>query len=515
MRRIVRVRSKVNKCGAAQGFTLIEITVAAMLLLFAMAGIVPFFLTGLTQASSVRYKSMATNIAREKMEQIRQLDYREIEEENAAAKGLRSLTERFGATAAERDISFDIVYTVEESAYDQGILKKVTVNVDWTAPPAVSGAAMTTLIHQQFLGPRGSRLLLQPTSADPRGTPFPRVSGTTIVRYYIAQADWNLVFNGLAQATPTARNVYMRLFLFDDDGLAAADIKLNNTFLRYSVDAVGKVNAVWFEYSLPLNDIDGSGTPVPDGYWEMRAVAYNEYNEPGNVWRLRVRIEEAAPAPPLDLSANPQADNETVILRWTGGPERDRAYYVLERSDWDWENSIWRPWTPVVSDLDARATTYSDKGSVAAGQHPWGSAEVMNMYQYRLWAVDICDPGREGQAAEAAAQLPSDTTTTTVSETTTSSTTTTSTSSTTTTLGLYSVVIANALIEHRWVTVTKATNSGNSQVYYGKVHKLDSVTIDGLTAGQYWITVTDSTITASFSLPAQASLTDPVLTITN
>ena len=45
----------------------------AMLLLVALAGIVPFFLTGLA-ASTVRYKSIASNIARERMEEIRRLD---------------------------------------------------------------------------------------------------------------------------------------------------------------------------------------------------------------------------------------------------------------------------------------------------------------------------------------------------------------------------------------------------------------------------------------------------------
>ncbi len=61
-----------------RGFTLIEIMVGLTVLLIAMAGLVPLFIAGLNQSSSVRYKSTAANIAQEKIEEIRQLDYREI-----------------------------------------------------------------------------------------------------------------------------------------------------------------------------------------------------------------------------------------------------------------------------------------------------------------------------------------------------------------------------------------------------------------------------------------------------
>ena len=177
----------IKRCLANQGFTLVEIMVAVLLLVFAMAGIVPFFLGGLSQASTVRYKSIATNVARERMEEIRQLDYREI-------ASPESLTTRFGSTATQRGLTFTVSYAVAESAYEAGTLKKVTVNVGWTAPPKLSAASITTMIHQQFLGPRGSYLELIPTSADPLGTPFPVIAGTTKARYHLAQADWSLVF---------------------------------------------------------------------------------------------------------------------------------------------------------------------------------------------------------------------------------------------------------------------------------------------------------------------------------
>ena len=70
--------SRSNRSSAEAGFGLIELMVATLLLLIVMAGFLPLFLQGLSQSSAARFKSVATNIAREKIEQIRQLDYREI-----------------------------------------------------------------------------------------------------------------------------------------------------------------------------------------------------------------------------------------------------------------------------------------------------------------------------------------------------------------------------------------------------------------------------------------------------
>ena len=121
----MRPFAKESKSG---GFTLIEIMVAALLLLVVMAGIVPFFLSGLSHASAARHKSVATNIAREKLEQIRQLDYREIvedEEDNPL-----NLSVRFGDTAyiSERNMTFSIDYEVKQLDAQTARSVQVTVS---------------------------------------------------------------------------------------------------------------------------------------------------------------------------------------------------------------------------------------------------------------------------------------------------------------------------------------------------------------------------------------------------
>lgn len=466
--------------------------VAVMLLLFAMAGIVPFFLSGLSQASTVRYKSVATNIARERMEEIRQLDYREIE-------GADYLAERFGTTVTQRSMNFTVSYDVESSSYEEGTLKKVTVNVAWDYPPASSPASITTLIHQQFLGPRGAYLEVLPTTSDPLGTPFPVISGNTLARYHVAQADWGLVYTNLDQVDMTARDVYIRLVFFDDAGQSIAlgdsgnEYMIDSSYLHYSQDADGRVNDVWFEYAFDAN-------LIPDGYWELRAIAYNQYDEPGNIWRLRVRVENSAPDAPVAFTASVQLDNQTVLLTWTGGTERDRAYYVLQRTIWD--GAAWSAdWVTLADHLAPTTVSFTNTGSVDDHIDPWGTDDTQNYYQYRIWAVDICEPGKQGTAALTEAQIPPAVITTT---TTLPPPDVTTTSTTSTTLATsFSAEIRNSSNKSYNLNVRDADGT---LIFTGSVPKNSSRTLTDLQAGNYQVTASApgrTTLVQSFSLPAQ------------
>lgn len=483
-----------------RGMTLIEIMVAGLILLVAMAGIVPFFLTGLSQASTLRMKSVANNIAREKMEEIRQLDYREIYTESNRvsdpALGTRTLESLFGTSTVARDSAFDISYVVNVSPYDEGYLKEVTVNVSWQAPPEASPAMITTLVHQQFLGPRGSRLTIEPAYSDPLGTPFPLLSNSTptTVRYYIAEADWNLVYDGL-DGTPVAKDVYMRLALYDANGQVitlgdpAKDYKIIKDKLHYSVDAGGQVDAVWFATTF-------NASAIPDGYWELRAVAYNLYDEPGNIWRFMVRIEKEAPDAPGDFLATAQDDNQTVILTWAGAAERDRTRYVVERRLWD--GAKWLPWVTVIDDLNPNLSTYTDVGDVPSASDPWGDATHKNYYEYSLYAVDKGSPGLTGASTEVTVLLPP--------PVTTSSTATTVAPPTTATTAPAPSDVSIQNLSSVTYSITIKNDSG-IVIYTGAVNKNKTVTITGLVAGSYQIIATASglpTITQSFTVPQQA-----------
>lgn len=492
---------------STRGFTLIEVMVAVLLLVIAMTGFVPFFLSGLEKASAARYKSAATNIARQVMEEIRQLDYREIKEDTSNPSDPTNLSNRLGTTATLRGTTFTIAYAVESSLSGGGQLKKVTVTVTWPYPPAVSPAVVTTLIHQQFLGPRGSRLELVKVPgqgdivADPLGTPFPLLQGHILMKYHVAQADWDLVYSNLNQPGMAKRNVYMRAGFMDDAGAfvplgsAAADYKIDNTYLTYTTGADGKVNDIFFQYEF-------DATTIPDGYWDMQAVIFNEYDQPGNLWNLRVRMDSGAPTAPATFTATAQNDT-TVDLSWVPGAERDRASWVLGRMKQNSDGSWPADFTTVVT-LNGVETTYVDVGTVGTVD-PWGDSAsgITNTYRYQLYAIDL--GGRLGAPATVDVQLPPATTTTTLVSSTTSSTTSTTLASTTTTTALYSVTITNNDTKHHAVVVK---NSAGSTVYStSQLKKGTSVTINNLPADSYNIYLDgNSTPHKSFTLPGTTSV---------
>lgn len=505
-----------------EGFTLIEIMVATLLLLIVMAGFVPFFLSALERSSAARYQSAATNIGREMMEEIRQLDYREIQEDTAQPTNPANLSNRLGTTASVRGTPFNIAYAVENSTSGGGQLKKVTVTVSWTGTPAGQPAVVTSLIHQQFLGPRGSLLEVRPAgnvTSDPLGTPFPLITGTLTARYHIASADWDLVYNNLNQSGMAARDVYLRLAFVNDAGLtlslgtSTSDYRIGKTALGYSVGADGKVNDVWFDYAF-------DSSTIPDGYWELQAVAYNEYDQPGNMWRLRLRIDHSPPSAPTSLLAVAGADEQSILVSWVPGDEGDREHWVLERRtrapDGTWPST----WTTVTT-LAGTASLCNDVGNAAAMTDPWGSVSlgVTNFYEYRLWAIDWA--GNVGTAATAQEQVPgagSTTTTTggttttgTGSTTTTAAPTTTTTAPTTTTTSgpvYYSVTIRDNTSKPYDITVKDAASN---TVFTGSVAKNGgTLQVTGLAPGSYQIRAvevvngTPRVINTSFSVPAQA-----------
>jgi len=393
------------------GFTLIEILVATLLLLIAMAGIVPFFLAGLSHATASRHLSVATNIAREKMEEIRQLDYREIMEDESSPTDPANLSVRFGDSVfvAERNMNFTIDYEV--LPVDGQAAKSVQVTVSWTAPPSpVTPAVVKTVIAEQYLGPKMGGLEVTPALKDtlaPGGTPFVELATElaganqqTTLTCYIAESDWFLVYDNLNLPLPSPNDVSLK-YLFRDNAGAAVGVpeirKIDNTYLHTDISP-GYLDKVYFQDTFDADDI-------PDGYWDLQATMYNKYDEPGNTWTLRVRVETGPPEAPIKPSTitetyggDPGIDaiatsDETVVLYWTPGTERDRDSYVVERLEVDADGNTLEPWSEVAY-LPSTASVYVDTGYLDPGgdsaldEEPCGRPGGQRHYQYRVYGVD-------------------------------------------------------------------------------------------------------------------------------
>jgi len=409
IRRLRSLANTIRREPRSGGFTLIEIMVATLLFLVVMAGVVPFFLGGLSHASAARHKSVATNIAREKLEAIRQLDYREIVEDKEDPLNPRNLSMRFGTTehVPERNMTFSIAYEVSE-LNDQRA-RSVEVTVSWDAPPSpVSPAVLKTVIAEQYLGPKMGWLEIWTTSKDDLDatqTPFPvlRTDGVdTNIKCHIAESDWFLAYSSLVPPLPSPNNIYLKYLFTDEAGIAAKEYEGDSSGLVAVVND-GTLDKVYFQDTFDAREI-------PDGYWDLRATMYNAYNQPGNTWVLRLRVEKGPPEAPTAFTATPTSDS-SVLIRWTPGAERDRVLYVLERREIALSDPVnpLNGWT-TVAELPPETTQFTDVGALDPATSPpysdtppCGRPDGPRRYEYRVYGVDTGgraapdDPGHEAR----------------------------------------------------------------------------------------------------------------------
>jgi prepilin-type N-terminal cleavage/methylation domain-containing protein len=105
----------INKKLSKQGFSLIELMVAAAILAIVIVGIFLAFGTGFQGMTDTRDRTVATNYAREKMEDIKNKSFGEITYESPPAYIP-------GQTKFKREV------TLDDSIAN---LKKVTTTVSW------------------------------------------------------------------------------------------------------------------------------------------------------------------------------------------------------------------------------------------------------------------------------------------------------------------------------------------------------------------------------------------------
>jgi len=107
---------KINKILSHKGFSLIELMVAAAILAFVVFGIFQAYSTGFMGMADAKDRTVATNYAREAMEDVKNMDFELITNENLS-------------TPEIIDVKFNRVITVSD---EHDNLKKITTRVFWT-----------------------------------------------------------------------------------------------------------------------------------------------------------------------------------------------------------------------------------------------------------------------------------------------------------------------------------------------------------------------------------------------
>ena len=116
-----------------KGFTLLEILLAVVLLTFGIVAVVSVMSKGLYIDTYVNNKVIALNLAQDKVEEIKAMDFADIADEAlATVSGFTGYTREVDMTALQTD------------------LKKVVVNVYWEYKGVNQAVTLVTLISKSI-----------------------------------------------------------------------------------------------------------------------------------------------------------------------------------------------------------------------------------------------------------------------------------------------------------------------------------------------------------------------------
>ena len=352
-------------CSRAAGFSFIELLVTIIIAGIAFAALVPLFVQAQTTSSGDKMRAVALNIAQDRMEKLRQLDFELITEENLNDGDF--YFGEFGDTWTEAteggEREFNVTYVVSatpvSAADDRVAYKVVTVTVNWDGPPQpTKDVVLTTMIYRQYSGPQIVDFAIAPTDLQ---LPDP-----------LDPDSETLIKNSPVHLQATVNSA-------DLDSMRPRTLG-SSTIRKGHVDflVTSSTGTVYPTISVEFNDGDDAvfpaewlvpgGTPgYGDGYYSFKAVAYSAMGSPGNSWQLMYRIEIGPPAPATNLTGT--AGPTEAYLTWDASATGDVDHYVVVRDGVE------------LGTLEHAAGSlgYTDTGL---------TGPVGTTYQYTVYAVD-------------------------------------------------------------------------------------------------------------------------------
>jgi prepilin-type N-terminal cleavage/methylation domain-containing protein len=336
------------------GFSLVELLVTIFVFGLAMAALFPVFVLATKTNSGDAARNIALNIAQDRIEKIRQLDYDDITVPNLEDSSF--FGGQFGKTYDYRRNGSSKIYYIEYQVKDveagatgsSTIYKQVKVRVTWQGNPApVKPVELKTVIYRQYSGPQIRTVGLDPATvaADARllAPPFP-----PDVRGQFENERW--IDSDGAAANRETVNVYLNandvpsMTGVDDDG------NVIKGWVSLTITAPGGIPVV-SEQKLtePVSTSTGTfytypwdwrAANAPDAMCTITATAYSYKKAKGNTVQVRVRLETGAPATPTGLyvAGSQAADGGgQAVLTWDDSADLDIMYYKVVRFD-DSEN---------------------------------------------------------------------------------------------------------------------------------------------------------------------------------
>ena len=322
----------------ARGFSFVELLVTIVIVSIAFAAMVPLFVQALEVSSGDKMRAVALNLAQDRIEKLRQVDFELITPANLADNSFyfgefgSSWTEQ--TEAGQKDFVVD--YSVSEpdvSATDsRTAYKVVTVTVDWVGPPEPhKTAVLTTMIYRQDGGPELVGFTIDPKGSTWAGNPKDEqgITGEVTLKATVNAADLNSM--KLASVGVPPHDVLGRVdfLVTSSTGAASTTISVpaDHNALTNPTPAVFQTS-----WSAPLPT--GALVGAADGLYTFKAVAFTAMSSPGNSWELTYRVETGAPAAVTNLQGT--AGLTSASLTWNAsitGDIRDVEGYRVKRAD--------------------------------------------------------------------------------------------------------------------------------------------------------------------------------------
>ena len=361
------------------GFSMIELLVTITIAGIAFVALVPVFVSAMKKVSGDTYRNVATQMAQDRIELIRQLDYDQINNANlnnadfpTVGAQLFSPTVPYyggGTTPMTFHVLTQVALVPSTATLGGEQFKTVTV-IAWWGPqadltkigPSVKPTRLQTQVYKQYAGPT----VLTFTAATL--VPMPA---------YGADLVWIKAMPLTLQAT-----------------IASLD-RPETAMVHFTIrDASSEVEFMDVVTAAP----EGTYTwtyagPLADGLYTVYAQARSTKNFAGNLAPLPLTVEQGPPAKPLNVQA--VAGVNSVTVTWGASTAADFDHFEVFRSD------------------NGSAGAYLYRGSTVGNVSPSyvdadASLQIGQTYYYIVYPVDQMGTALEAKGIMTYRGLPSD-----------------------------------------------------------------------------------------------------------
>jgi len=329
---------------AASGFSMVELLVTVIIAGIAFAAMVPVFVGASQKASGDKMRNIALNVAQDRMEKIRQLDYDQITEANlesstfAGGQFGTTWTTYSGGSSKVFDVAYDLQNEGGSGASPAYV--RVRVTVTWTPPPSpVKAVELQTYVSRQYAGPQITNLELTPLGGTGEIVSVPLTITATVA---------------LGDRASTAKVAF---YIFGENGMLVKQAEVKTGQAGNTSPGVYTIS--W--------DAAGAG----DGEYSFRAQAYLANDDVGNTWARTATLNLTNGL--LQVTGLTVTPGDTVLgLSWDKVISTKFSHYELWRGDSSGGETI------LVDDLTSNG--YTDTGLVNS-----------HAYYYVVYAVNEDD----------------------------------------------------------------------------------------------------------------------------